>query len=186
MQMEGNQKRSAWLIVAFLGIVLLIYYFNDLVGLLLNRYYSPYWSCKSVWEITKMYAETPCVSKVRFEQVDGGKGGIDAVCYMRWDAGIEEDLQAYSDLCSIVSSDKFLSAYFEDVFSEEEHPDTDRIIFSVSVVHQDRSQLSGDAFYQLVESEEGFRLVQTSPFPPKPPIRLGYESEKMDEFVCTQ
>ncbi|MEE0783922.1 MAG: hypothetical protein U0M41_08845, partial [Negativibacillus sp.] len=67
-----------------------------------------------------------------------------------------------------------------------EHPDTDRIIFSVSVVHQDRSQLSGDAFYQLVESEEGFRLAQTSPFPPKPPIRLGYESEKMDEFVCTQ
>ena len=82
MQMEGNQKRSAWLIVAFLGIVLLIYYFNDLVGLLLNRYYSPYWSCNSVWAITQMYAETPCVSKVRFEQVDGGKGGIDAVCYM--------------------------------------------------------------------------------------------------------
>ena len=77
LQMEGNQKRSAWLIVAFLGIVLLIYYFNDLVGLLLNRYYSPYWSCNSVWAITQMYAETPCVSKVRFEQVDGGKGGIE-------------------------------------------------------------------------------------------------------------
>ena len=77
LQMEGNQKRSAWLIVAFLGIVLLIYDFNDLVGLLLNRYYSPYWSCNSVWAITQMYAETPCVSKVRFEQVDGGKGGIE-------------------------------------------------------------------------------------------------------------
>ena len=75
--MEGNQKRSAWLIVAFLGIVLLIYDFNDLVGLLLNRYYSPYWNCNSVCAITQMYAETPCVSKVRFEQVDGGKGGIE-------------------------------------------------------------------------------------------------------------
>ena len=60
-----------------LGIVLLIYDFNDLVGLLLNRYYSPYWNCNSVWAITQMYAETPCVSKVRFEQVDGGKGGIE-------------------------------------------------------------------------------------------------------------
>lgn len=171
--MTEDNKRSTWIAVAFLAVVLLVYYFGDIVGLMFKRYYSPYWSCNTVSAIMQMYSETPCVSKVRFDKRNDGKDGIYAVCYMRWDAGIEEDLQAYHDFCNIVNSDEFLSAYVEDVFANQDCSDVDRIYFLLKVVHKGRSQLWEDAFYELDVSEDGLKLVQTKPFPVCP-IRMGY------------
>lgn len=172
--MAEDGKRSTLITVVFLVLVLFIYYFSDIMSLMFKRYYSPYWSLNTVSAIAQMYAEAPCVSKVRFDKCDGGKRGIDAVCYMRWDAGIKEDLQAYSTLCDIVSSENFLSMYLEDVFSEQDYSDIDQIVFSVSIIHKGQTQLSGDAFYEIVVLEDSLNLVQTCPFPLCPPIKLGY------------